>query len=252
MNKNEKELLKKCTPTLNFFDNYFKENELGKKVYESAKAHIYSIEYINDLTIKELIFQTIINHYYGQYEDYKYLEKAMLNYFMIKFTGNHKKYFNTSKFYGQKMYNNLLKHCKKNNHFELYLDNNNKKNGDTMTEQELIEECKIYLDCLDHFMRDTTHGKMLWCAVAPYIYQYRTSTIQNLESTFTFIINYYFQKSNDKINNCIDNLMLNYCMLNYAISNEPKLCEQYGKNIYNNSKNLKQNPEFLNYYKNRP
>lgn len=131
MDKEEKELLKKCTPILNFFANYFKENELGKKVHESAKPHIYDIEYIGDLSTKENIFKTILKHYYGKDERYKYLEKAMLNYLLIEFTGNHERYFTVSKLYGQKMYDNLQKYAKsdlynENDSCALYLDYNEK------------------------------------------------------------------------------------------------------------------------------
>lgn len=127
MDKEEKKLLKKCTPVLRFFENYFKENELGKRVYESAKPHIYDIEYIGDLNTKKVIFKIIIKHYYGKDERYKYLEKAMLNYFMIQFTGNHERYFSVSKSYGQKMYDNLQKYTKT----DLYNEN---------------DQCKLYLD----------------------------------------------------------------------------------------------------------
>ena len=127
MDTEEKELLKKCTPALNLFANYFKENELGKKVYESAKPHIYDIEYIGDLNTKKVIFKIIIKHYYGKDKEYEYLEKAMLNYFMIQFTGNHERYFSVSKSYGQQMYDNLRKYAKT----DLYNEN---------------DQCKLYLD----------------------------------------------------------------------------------------------------------
>ena len=118
-----------------------------------------------------------------------------------------------------------------------------------MTEQELIERCKIYLNCIDLYMTKTDQGKVLWNAAAPYIYEYKADSMNKLEAIFKLIINYYFEKSDDKFDNCIDNIMLNYFMLNYCIINKPILCERYGKAILDNAEYFKQSPAFQEYLK---
>jgi hypothetical protein len=117
---------KKYLSILTFFENYFREDKFGKKVYESTKPHIYSMEYINELDTKELIFQTIITHYYGKSKKYEYFEKAMLNYFMIQYTDNHERYFHITNSYGQRMYD----------YIKLYI------NSDLCHE---VNQCKLYM-----------------------------------------------------------------------------------------------------------
>jgi hypothetical protein len=118
-----------------------------------------------------------------------------------------------------------------------------------MTERELIEKCKIYLNWLDLYMTETDQGKILWNAASPYIYQSNDLSINAIEKTFEMIIEYYFKKSDDKFDNCIDRILLNYFMLNYCVINEPTLCERYGKAILDNAEYFKQSPAFQEHLK---
>lgn len=117
----------------------------------------------------------------------------------------------------------------------------------SMTETELIDECKPYLDCFDIYMTTTDEGKRLWSAASPYIFQQSDLFLSELENVFKVVIDFYYKKYDDDFNNCINNLLLNYFMLNYCIINEFNLCKKYGQAILDNIKHFKQSSFYQEY-----
>lgn len=123
--REKKDLLYKCNLILDFFNNYFTEDELGKIVYESAKLQ-YNSKYNDSLTAKKLILTAIIKYYYKDNKESKHLKDAMLNYFMIQYTKKYERYIGAMYHYYQEMYNCMQKYYKDcvNNNYALYIDYN--------------------------------------------------------------------------------------------------------------------------------